>query len=233
MGAAVWARHRFGKITPAMNPPSPAWQLNPGVPKKSPQTPNISEVTSWGRTSRRPPWAQHQRTFGRQKVDEHGHGGDEDAGHDDVDDVEEGLALDDEVEDHLLVLGVIWGEMPRIDDFPRGAVLDGPLAVLCHAGMPPGESSCPFGDTASPQHGWEDEEGWARCGERCWGHDEGAGEGDAHRGVLQNTPESYRRGKLMGHRGSLGDRGSQDELRVGPGVPPSALPAGSRGGSRA
>lgn len=70
-------------------------------------------------------------TFGRKKVHQHGHGGDEDTRHDDVDDVEEWLALDDEIEDDLLVLDVIWGEMLRIDDLPSRAVLDGPFAVLC------------------------------------------------------------------------------------------------------
>lgn len=71
-------------------------------------------------------------TFGRKKVYQHGHGGDEDTRHDDVDDVEEWLALDDEIEDDLLVLDVIWGEMLRIDDLPSRAVLDGPFTILCH-----------------------------------------------------------------------------------------------------
>lgn len=62
-------------------------------------------------TSPWPQWAQSQCTFGGQEVDEHTHGRDEDTGHDDVDDVEEGLALDDEVEDDLLVLDVIGGEV--------------------------------------------------------------------------------------------------------------------------
>lgn len=42
-------------------------------------------------------------TLGRKEVDEDGDGGHEHAGGDDVDDVEEGLALDEQVENHFLV----------------------------------------------------------------------------------------------------------------------------------
>lgn len=96
-----------------------------------------------------PPAPVH--TFGGQKVDQHSHGRDEDTGHDDVDDVEEWLALDDEVKDDLLILGVIWGEVLRIDDLPSRAVLDGPFAVLCRV-VVPCESHRPAGGTgaASP-----------------------------------------------------------------------------------
>ena len=106
------------------------------------------------------------RTFGGQKVDEHGHGRDEDAGHDDVDDVEERLALDDEVEDNLLVLGVIWGEVLRIDDLPSRAVLDGPFTVLCHAEVPR-ESHCPAGGiraASPPARGGRKVKAGAQCG---------------------------------------------------------------------
>lgn len=96
-----------------------------------------------------PQWARSQCTFGRQEVDKHSHGGDEDTGHDDVDDVEERLALDDEVEDDLLVLDVIWGEVLRVDDLPSGAVLDGPFTVLCIV-MVPGEFHCTHGGTGAP-----------------------------------------------------------------------------------
>lgn len=100
-------------------------------------------------TSPCPQRARSQSTFGRQEVDEHSHGRDEDTGHNDVDDVEEWLALDDEVEDDLLVLDVIWGEVLRVDDLPSGAVFDGPFAILCIM-MVPGESHCPHRGTGPP-----------------------------------------------------------------------------------
>lgn len=87
-------------------------------------------------------------TFGGQKVDQHSRGGDEDTGHDDVDDVEERLALDDEVKDDLLVLDVIWGELLGIDDLPSRAVLDFPFAILCRTAVPC-ESHCPTGSTGA------------------------------------------------------------------------------------
>lgn len=107
-------------------------------------------------------------TLGRQKVHKHSHGGDEDAGHDDVDDVEEWLALDDEVEDNLLVLGVIGSEVLRIDDLPSGAVLDGPFAVLCDTAVPC-ESHHPTGGTgaASPP-AWGRRKG--KAGDWCGCH---------------------------------------------------------------
>ena len=46
-------------------------------------------------------------TFSRQEEDQQAEGGEEHAGSDDVDDVEQGLPLDDEEEDHLLVLQVV------------------------------------------------------------------------------------------------------------------------------
>lgn len=46
-------------------------------------------------------------TVGRQVEDQVDHEGDEDAGHQDVDDVEEGLAAYDEVEGDILVVGTV------------------------------------------------------------------------------------------------------------------------------
>jgi len=151
-------------------------------------------------------------TFSRQKVDQHSHGGDEDARHDDVDDVEERLALDDEVEDDLLVLDVIWGEVVRIDDLPSGAVLDGPLTVLCRAAVPR-ESHCPAGGTgaASPLAEGGEGEGWCsvwapQCTQDGQGAGKGAraaGEGDEHCGACQGAWAKYPK-KLVeaaaGHR---------------------------------
>lgn len=71
----------------------------------------------------------HPLTLGGHEVDQDHQGGDEDAGHDDVDDVEERLALDDEEVVDL-------GEARRLQPVQGGqdavgrAALDGPLPVL-------------------------------------------------------------------------------------------------------
>lgn len=99
-------------------------------------------------------------TFSWQEVDQHSHGGDEDTGHNDVDDVEEWLALDDEVEDDLLVLDIIWGELLRIDDLPSRAVLDGPFTILCQCHM---NAITPLGALGLPGPqcgGGKEGEGW-------------------------------------------------------------------------
>lgn len=69
-------------------------------------------------------------TLGRKKVDEDGDRGDEHAGSDDVDDIEEGLALDEQVEHHLLVARLLrW--CYRIQQHLGWPVPDGPFPVLC------------------------------------------------------------------------------------------------------
>lgn len=68
-------------------------------------------------------------TVGGQVVDQRGQEGDEHAGDDDVDDVEERLALDDEVEGDVLVLVALHGDV--LVGVPLGRpVFDLPLAVL-------------------------------------------------------------------------------------------------------
>lgn len=151
-------------------------------------------------------------TFGRQKVDQHSHGRDEDAGHDDVDDVEEWLALDDEVEDDLLVLDVVWGELLRVDDLPSRAVLDGPFTILCGTAVPP-ESHHPAratGATNTPAQG-----GGRGVLVICVGHMAGVGKGTAASGEGdgtterarmpgQNTPKNYWSWACVGHLELLG-----------------------------
>lgn len=183
-------------------------------------------------------------TFGRQKVDQHSHGGDEDTGHDDVDDVEERLALDDEVEDDLLVLGVIWGEVLRIDDFPSGAVLDGPFTILCRV-VVPRESHHPAGVNGATRPlawGREEVEGWCLVW-TSWGTQAGhgvgkgaraAGEGDENCGVCQvpgqNTPKSCWRGQLSSFEASRAPRGLPGCYMGGWDTPVSLSP-GCHGGN--
>ena len=70
-----------------------------------------------------------QGTLGRKEVDEDGHG-DEDTGRDDVGDIEEGLALDEHVEDDLLVACLLgWGHL--VQQHLGWPVRDRPLAVFC------------------------------------------------------------------------------------------------------
>lgn len=71
-------------------------------------------------------------TVSRQVVDQRGQEGDEHAGDDDVDDVEERLALDDQVEGDVLVLVALGGDVPV--GVPLGRPVHNlPLAVLCQA----------------------------------------------------------------------------------------------------
>lgn len=83
------------------------------------------------------PLPQAAGTLGRKEVDEDGDGGDEHAGCDDVDDVEKGLSLDEQVEDHLLVTRPLGRCCPRVQQHLGWPVPDGPLPVLCgqQAGM--------------------------------------------------------------------------------------------------
>ncbi len=69
-------------------------------------------------------------TVSGQVVDERGEEGDEHAGDDDVDDVEERLALDDQVEGDVLVLVALHGNVLVGVSLGR-PVDDLPLAVLC------------------------------------------------------------------------------------------------------
>lgn len=64
-----------------------------------------------------------------QEVGQDDQGGDEWAGQDDVDDVEKGLPLDDQVEGDLLVLQV-FGGVPGIDHLPGWPMDNGPLAIF-------------------------------------------------------------------------------------------------------
>lgn len=76
------------------------------------------------------PLPQALGTLGRKEVDEDGHRGDEYTGRDDVDDVEEGLALDEQVEDDLLVAGLL-GWCRLIQQHLGWPVPDGPLSIFC------------------------------------------------------------------------------------------------------
>lgn len=68
-------------------------------------------------------------TVSRQVEDQVDHEGDEHAGHQDVDDVEEWLATDDEVEGDILVAGTVyWGTGVHVD--PGWPVHYLPLPVL-------------------------------------------------------------------------------------------------------
>lgn len=69
-------------------------------------------------------------TFGRQEKNQQTKGGEEHARSDDVNDVEQGLPLDDEEEDHFLVLQVIFGVL-SVDHLLGRSVFDHPLAVFC------------------------------------------------------------------------------------------------------
>lgn len=65
-------------------------------------------------------------TLGGEEVDEDCDRGDEHAGGNDVDDVEEGLALDEQVEHHLLVASLLCVQQQLGWPVP-----DGPFPVLC------------------------------------------------------------------------------------------------------
>lgn len=69
------------------------------------------------------------RTFGRQVEDEKAEGGEEHTRSDDVDDVEEGLPLDDEEEDQLLVLPLVLTVL-SVYQLLRWPVFDGPLPIF-------------------------------------------------------------------------------------------------------
>lgn len=69
-------------------------------------------------------------TVSRQVVDKRGQEGDEHTGDDDVDDVEEGFAFDDQVEGDVLVLVALHGNVLVGVSLSR-SVDDLPLAVLC------------------------------------------------------------------------------------------------------
>lgn len=97
------------------------------------------------------PRPQAPGTLGRKEVDEDGDGGDEHTGRDDVDDVEEGLALDEQVEDHLLVARLLCRGR-SVQEHLGGPVPDGPLSILCErqarrarqwAGQAPAARLCP------------------------------------------------------------------------------------------
>ena len=68
-------------------------------------------------------------TFSRQEKDQQAEGGEENAGGDDVDDVEQRLPLDDEEEHHLLVLQVVLC-VQGVDELLGRSVFDHPLSVL-------------------------------------------------------------------------------------------------------
>lgn len=76
------------------------------------------------------PLPQALGTLGGKEVDEDSHGGDEDTGRDDVDDVEEGLALDEQVEDDLLV-ACLLGRRRLVQQHLGRPVPDGPLPIFC------------------------------------------------------------------------------------------------------
>lgn len=61
---------------------------------------------------------------GRQVEDKYGQHAGEDAGHDDVDDVEKRLPLNDEIESDVLI-------QVLLNVLPRGFVTDSPFSVLC------------------------------------------------------------------------------------------------------
>lgn len=69
-------------------------------------------------------------TVSGQVVDERGQEGDEHTGDDDVDDVEERFAFDDQVKGDVLVLVALHGNVFVSVSF-RGPVDDLPLAVFC------------------------------------------------------------------------------------------------------
>lgn len=90
-------------------------RLSPALPARAVAPPNPTQASG---------------TLGRKEVDEDGNRGNEDAGRDDVDDVEEGLALDEQVEDHLLVARRLGRGLGGWQHLGR-PVPDGPLPVLC------------------------------------------------------------------------------------------------------
>lgn len=100
----------------------PAWILHNGALLTAP--PGCRAPAPCG------PPAPEGLTLGRQEVDQDNQGGDQHAGDDDVDDVEEGLALDDEEVVDLRVAGRLRaGHQGQA--LAGWAVPDGPLAILC------------------------------------------------------------------------------------------------------
>lgn len=71
-------------------------------------------------------------TVGRQVVDQQGQEGDEHAGDDDVDHIEERFASDDQVEGDVLVLVALHGNV-LVGVSLGGPVNDLPLTVLCRS----------------------------------------------------------------------------------------------------
>lgn len=69
-------------------------------------------------------------TVRRQEVDQRRQEGDEHTGDDDVDDVEQRLAFDDEVEGDVLVLVAVHRDA-LVDVSSGGSVDDLPLAIFC------------------------------------------------------------------------------------------------------
>lgn len=69
------------------------------------------------------------RTFGRQVEDEEAEWGEEHTRSDDVDDVEEGLSLDDEEENHLLIFLFVLTVL-SVNQLLRWPVFDNPLPIF-------------------------------------------------------------------------------------------------------
>lgn len=92
------------------------------------------------------PWGS--LTVSGQVEDKDGHEGNEDAGCDNIDDIEEWFALDDEVEGDVLVLTALRGVV-RVDVLAGWAVDDFPFSIFCrgtwdrtwNGGPPPCPSS--------------------------------------------------------------------------------------------
>lgn len=63
-------------------------------------------------------------------VDQEADGREEHTGNNDVDDVEEGLSLDDEEEGHLLILSIILTVL-SVDHLLSWPVFDRPLTIFC------------------------------------------------------------------------------------------------------
>lgn len=107
------------------------WPRGSQCPFLSPHPPNPAAPNPSGLCALSPlaAAAPHPLTLGGHEVDQDHQGGDEDAGHNDVDDVEERLALDNEEVVHL---GEAWRLQPgqRGQDAAGRAVPDGPLPVL-------------------------------------------------------------------------------------------------------
>lgn len=109
----------------AQCPWSPGQVVSCVMPQRRP-SPLVPELPAGAMA----PLPQATATLGRKEVDEDGDRGDEHTGCDDVDDIEEGLALDEHVEDHLLVARLL-GRRGHVQQHLGGPVPDGPLPVLC------------------------------------------------------------------------------------------------------